>query len=295
MIIAPKLTAGGTIGLCSPSHIAVREKYAPIIATLRRRGFIVIEAEHLYRATDTYLASVEERAHDLNQLIHDERVEVILFGGGEGGNEILPYIDYDCLRAHPKRVCSYSDGTYALDAIWAHTGLVTYYGLMPAAFADLRAYDYDNFVLHLMHDADAHIQSSDWRVQTAGAGEGTLMGGYLRNVCLMSDYPYFPYDRKEDYILFLEDHENFGDVSYVSSLLSYLEHKPLMKNVRGVLFGHYSVNVFPELYLRLKRLGEKWGIPVAYCDDFGHGKNHAVLDIGRRVRLDTVKQELTYL
>ena len=51
----------------------------------------------------------------------------------------------------------------------------------------------------------------------------------------------------------------------------------------------------PELLARLTRLGEKYGIPVAYCDDFGHGENHAVLPIGRAARLDTQAQTLRYL
>ena len=94
-MIAPILQPGGTIGICSPSHVASFEKYQPILYQLRRRGFQVIEAEHLYSSTDTYLATPQERADDLNQLIHDPAVQLILFGGGEGGNELLPMIDYD--------------------------------------------------------------------------------------------------------------------------------------------------------------------------------------------------------
>ena len=32
---------------------------------------------------------------------------------------------------------------------------------------------------------------------------------------------------------------------------------------------------------RLERFGLRHGVPVAYCDDFGHGENHAILPIGR--------------
>ncbi len=46
---------------------------------------------------------------------------MVLFGGGEGGNELLPYIDFENIATHPKIVCSYSDGTTILNAIYTKT------------------------------------------------------------------------------------------------------------------------------------------------------------------------------
>ena len=40
-MIAPSLTPGGLIGLCSPSHVARRGVYAPILDALRSRGYRV--------------------------------------------------------------------------------------------------------------------------------------------------------------------------------------------------------------------------------------------------------------
>ena len=49
----------------------------------------------LYKNTYGYLASEMERANDFNQLVLNQDVDLILFGGGEGGNELLPYINYE--------------------------------------------------------------------------------------------------------------------------------------------------------------------------------------------------------
>ena len=294
-MIAPILSPGGTIGSCSPSHVAHFERSQPILYQLRRRGFQVIEADNLYSSSDTYLATPQERADDLNRLIHDPAVQLILFGGGEGGNELLPMIDYDYLRAHPKRLCSYSDGTFVLSAVWSRTGVTTYYGMAPGAFADLREYDYANFVQHLMGSAEAHIANTPWQPLTGGRAQGVLMGGYLRNVALMLGGDYLRYDRGQKYVLFLEDHEKFGDRAYVSAMLSHIEQSGVMACVSGLLVGHYSETVYPELLSRLTRLGQRWGIPVVYCDDFGHGRSHAILDIGRRVELNADQGTMTYL
>jgi len=69
----------------------------------------------------------------------------------------------------------------------------------------------------------------------------------------------------------------------------------ILPHVSGMLFGHYSKPVNGHLLERLRRLGEKWNIPVAYCDDFGHGENHAILPIGAEAALDTEQHTLRYL
>lgn len=295
-MIAPCLKPGGTIGICSPSHIARREDYQSILEAIRAMGFRVVEADNLYRATYGYLAAPEERAADFNQLIRDPKVELVLFGGGEGGNELLPYVDFEAIRQNPKRICSYSDGTTLLETIWAMTGLETYYGLAPGMFRKMTGYDREQFLNHLVRgDARVHVPAGEWQVQTVGVGEGTLVGGYARNFAMLLGSRYYPIDLNRRYVLFLEDHEQFGGPDYVSAMISHIEQTDFIHSVAGLLFGHYSVKPYPELRQRVRRFGERYGIPTACCDDFGHGVNHAVLPIGHAVRLDTALCELRYL
>lgn len=293
---APCLPQGGVIGFCSPSHVAERGRYARIEAGIRALGFQVREGDNLYRDTYGYLATPEERAADFHQLLYDEDVRLIFFGGGEGGNELLPLLDFDAIRRHPKRMASFSDGTTLLCAIWAKTGLETYYGPSPSCFEALTEYDRGQFLHHLvLDDAACHRPAGPWHTLVPGQAEGILVGGYTRNFALLLGSPYFPCSLEEKHILFLEDHQQFGGVDYVSAMISHMEQSGFMASVTGVLFGHYAPTPPPELLARLTRLGEKYGIPVAYCDDFGHGENHAVLPIGRAARLDTQAQTLRYL
>lgn len=295
-MIASCLKPGGTIGICSPSHIARREDYETILEAIHAMGFRTVEADNLYRSTYGYLAAPEERAADFNQLIRDPEVELVLFGGGEGSNELLPYIDFEAIRQNPKRICSYSDGTTILGAVWALTGLETYYGLAPKMFRNMTDYDRGHFLSHLVRDdAQVHVPSGEWHVQTVGAAEGTLVGGYSRNFAMLLGSQYYPIDLDRRYILFLEDHEQFGGPAYVSAMLSHIEQTGFARCVAGLLFGHYSLDPYPELRARIRRFAEKYGIPSACCDDFGHGVNHAVLPIGHAVRFDTSVPELRYL
>lgn len=167
---------------------------------------------------------------------------LILFSGGEGGNEILPLIDYEAIRQTPKRMTSYSDGTTILNAVWAMTGLETYYGGCPRCFdGGISDYDRWHFEHHLvLDDAKEHLASAPWQVATEGVAEGVLVGGYARNFAMLLGSRYFPCSLKEKHILFLEDHEVFGGIDYVSAMLSHIEQSDFMETVTGVLFGHYS-------------------------------------------------------
>ena len=288
---APALRPGGTIGICSPSHIAEYWDYQNIINAIRSKGFQVREADNLYKDTYGYLATPQERAADFNQLIADPEVELILFGGGEGANELLPNIDFEIIKRHPKRIVSYSDGTFLLNPIWAQTGLETYYGQAPHNFLDMTWYDEKHFFEHMVYDCmREHVANSEWKVQTHGRAEGILIGGYARNFAMILGSKYMPVDYAQKYILFVEDHESFGGVDYVSAMLTHIEQDPFMDCVTGVIFGNYSGNENWQLLWRLQRLGEERQIPVVYCDDFGHGWNHAIMPIGRKASLDTERE-----
>ena len=194
-MIAPKLERGSTIGLCSPSSKPTPESMRRFIKGMQRMGFNVIEADNLYKDTDGYLPTIEERAADFNQMIYDDRVDLIFFSGGEGGPELLPHLDYDYLKKHPKAVLSYSDSTTLLNAIWSKTGLTTYYGHTPNLFGDLRQYDWEHFVTHLMEGpAEKHFANSEWHVMNPGVAQGVLVGGYSRNMAMLMNSEYFQYN-----------------------------------------------------------------------------------------------------
>lgn len=296
VMIAERLNYGDTIGLVSPCHIADQKRYEHIIFILKSMGFKVKLGENLYKNTYGYSATELERADDFNNMFLDKDVKMIFFGGGESGNELLPYINFENIARHPKIVCSYSDGTTILNAIYTKTGMITYYGQAPEIFEDLRYYDYMQFTSHFLNGyTGEYVRNSKWQTINRGVCEGILIGGYTRNVALLTGSTYFSYDRKEKYILFLEDHEEFSELDLVSSYISHIEQSSFFSNIVGVLFGHYSTTLYPELFQRLERLGKKYSIPVAYCDDFGHGVNHAILPIGSVARIDTEENTLSYI
>ena len=182
---ANPLNPGDTIGIISPSHTVTPDDYAKIISGIEAKGFRVKTGSRLYRHTYGYAASETERADDLNEMVSDKDVKLVLFGGGYGSIELLPYIDYEAIRRHPKLFSSHSDGTSILNAIYTKTGLVTYYGLPPRLFEDIDAYAYEQFSSHLVRrDAVHFVSNSTWYSLKDGICSGTLIGGYTLNFAL---------------------------------------------------------------------------------------------------------------
>ena len=294
---AKRLPDGGTIGIICPSKVADAQKYAANIAAMQRLGYRVRLGANIGKDTYGYTASAQERADDLNAMVADPDVSLILFGGGDGAAEILPYIDYDAIRRSPKLFSSYSDGTSILNAIYAQTGLVTYYGYGAGEFADLRYYDYLHFHAQFAEGGTAGIFAKDceWKTLSGGSCQGTLIGGYALLFGLMLSNRYFRYEKSRSYLLFLEDNAYFSPVGAVAEYLAFIEQSGFFQNVTGLIFGHYADQAPDDLLRCLQRFGSRCGIPVVYTDDFGHGTRHAILPIGQRAALDADGQTLRFL
>jgi len=284
---AKRISKNGTIGIFCPSHVAIPERYAVSVAGIERMGFNVKLSDNFYKDTWGYATSAKERADDFNALIADDIVDAILFNGGAGAAEILPFIDYENIRRNPKRIGSYSDGTSILNAIHAQTGLIVYYGTAPASFGDLRHYDYMQFCAHFVegYSVERFEPNSERRTLHSGQCEGILIGGYTTLFALMIPNKYLNI-KEQGYILFLESHEKYGKVGLTAEELAFIEQTQFMSNVKGLIFGHYSVETPHELLNCLERFGKCNNIPVLYTDDFGHGTRHGILPIGVNAKLD---------
>ena len=295
MTFPKKLKPGDTIGIIAPCYSTTPKDLEPPVRFLKSKGFRVKFAGNAFKDTYGFAASPEERADDFNSMINDGGVDMLFFNGGEVCNEILPYVDFEAVKKHPKILCSMSDSTTILNAVTANTSLVTYYGSI-GAFYQPSDYNVSQFESLLMKgDARELRKNSIWTTIRGGSCEGKLVGGYLPNFALMMNGKYLPYDRSEKYILFAEEHINFHIPAVVSRYFSHMEQSGFFEHIAGIVFGHYSTDYYPEINDILRRLANKYRIPVVKCEDFGHGANNAVLPIGIQVSLDADSQSLRFL
>ena len=288
-MIKPKmLRKGDTIAFIAPSYKPKRDPIERSAENLRKLGYKVKFSKNLFSTTNDYAGSIEERAEDFNAMIADPEVKMVFFGGGEVGNEILPFIDYENIKKNPKILCSYSDSTTVLNAVNKQTGLVTFYGSSPRFFENEPIeYTLTNFEKRLCSTDLDYVKNSEWRVLTPGKAEGKLIGGYLINFACLLGLEWYEDLPDEDIILFIEDHEKFSNAAMISKWFTMLEHKGVFKRAKALIFGHYSLEEKPVIDDILTRIGKRYNIPVIRNEDFGHGANGAILPISVKARLNT--------
>src|SRR5512142_931173 len=138
MLKPPALKRGETIGVVSPSWGGAGQfphRVETAIAYLRSLGFETVLARHALGRSGFVSDTAENRAADIHAMFRDPDVKAIVAAaGGDHSCHLLPLLDFDLIRRHPKIFVGYSDITVLNVAIWKETGLVTFNG--PAILSD---------------------------------------------------------------------------------------------------------------------------------------------------------------
>jgi muramoyltetrapeptide carboxypeptidase LdcA involved in peptidoglycan recycling len=207
-------------------------------------------------------------------------------------------------------LCGYSDVAYLCNAVYARTGLVTYYGPNFTSFMMRQGAEYtlQNFQACLFRneplnllparewsdDAWASEQekrtflpNDDWWPINGGAAEGTVIGGSAYCLNMAQGSRFFP--SLDDAILFLEQPgEGKASLMALDSSVRALALQPGFDLVRGVVIGRYprSAGIDEEKLVRLiQDIPALARLPVLANCDFGHTTPVVTLPIGGRCRL----------
>ena len=101
--IPMRLKPGDCIGIVAPASPFEEADFYSGIGILENMGFQVKFPEGIF-ARSGYLAGSEvDRATQVNAAFADIAVQVIVCArGGYGSMQILPYLNYEAIRRHPK-------------------------------------------------------------------------------------------------------------------------------------------------------------------------------------------------
>ena len=326
-LFAPALKVGDCIGYFSPSSPATHfapTRYQRARSYLAAKGFR-LHSGVLSGAQDAYRSgSIQARAAELNALIRHPDVRCIMSTiGGSNSNSILPYIDYDALRADPKIIIGYSDVTAILLAIHRQTGLVPFYGpALVASFGEFpplvdETYGYFHDILSapsIPHrfpspthwtDAFIHWETQDRpkplqsnRVDWLGSGvvQGRLIGGNLNTLWGIWGSPYAPEIRAGD-VLLIED--SLKSIAVVERLFAFLHLNGIFDRVSAVLLGKHEL--FDDggtgrrpLDVLLEVLNGQ-DLPIVNGFDCCHTHPMLTVPIGLEVAVDFDEEELRLL
>ena len=296
-MIPPKLKKGDEIRIIAPSGSLSRVRTDVLeraLAYLDENGFKVTYSTNCREMDQFSSSSVESRVADLHEAFADPDVKAVMACiGGFNVNQILPYIDYDLIKANPKILCGYSDITALLNAVYARTGLVTYHAPHLAALGFLREREYTHRYLTacLMNEEPVPVVPSEtagsYTVLQEGTCEGEIVGGNLCTLNLLQGTPYMPDLR--DRVLFIEDDNIMGDYfpyEFDRNLQSLLQAGGA-ESVRGIVFGRFdeSCKLTEDTIRAIIKGKVPAGIPVVFGIDFGHVFPMISFPVGGRVKL----------
>lgn len=326
MIKPQKLRQGDTIAIVSPSsglagepHIRWRTQQG--IDRIEALGYRVKVISNSLNGIAWNLEHPKERAEILTAAFADSDVQAVLCTiGGYESVRIIPFLDDEVIRQHPKIFIGYSDMT-PLHLHMYKLGITSFYGpALLTDFAENVALD-EYTVNHLFsaigeaqpigtistseevrvfglrwdedksHIAREKIPNSDYiHISGQGTVEGQLIGGCFESLDKLRGTPYFPdLAYFKDKILFLETSEVQVDPLEFEETLRAFGLMGIYDVVAGIIFGRPQNGVHQDAYHDKFRLilseFHQEALPVVGNASFGHNEPKCTLPYGMHATL----------
>ena len=249
-------------------------------------GYKVLLESEVERERRFHKREDEQRADSLMKIWSNPDVKAVIAAtGGYGAVRVIPYLDPEVFRRNPKLFVGYSDITALHLWLMRRAQLRTFHGptlddLHPG-FEDPT----DASLLSALTDPrpEGRLGGHGVRAGRPGVAVGRLTGGNLSLVQQTIGTPYEIDTRGS--ILFLE--ETRDPMSFVDERLVHLRSAGLLRDVRGIVFGHLSLDRCEEDEFEnflLDLLSDFEG-PILMDFPAGHEAPNLTLPFGTEVEL----------
>lgn len=245
-------------------------------------GVQVVETRHALADADWLWRNPQARADDLHEALLDPSIKAIFSTiGGDDSIRILPYLDLDLIRSHPKIFMGYSDTTITHFA-FLRVGVASFYGpSIMAGFGEnggLFPYMVDavqralfssesigeinpnseGWTVEHLDWANPDFQSQKRRLQPAsgwqwlqgkGIHRGRLIGGCFEVLDWLRGTEWWPtLDQWQNAILFLETSEDAPSPEWVKSALRTLAATDVLRRLSGILYARPGGQIAPSRF-----------------------------------------------
>ncbi len=217
--------------------------------------------------------------------------------GGYGSARVVPLLDPDVVKSHPKIFVGMSDLTTLLLWFGSVCGLVSFHGPMVARRGGWSDFSWRCLIDAVQgRDAERPMRPDGLTTVIGGVAEGPIVGGNLTILCHSIGTPWQADLRGA--ILFIEE---VNDPYWrVDRRIVHLRAAGLLDGAVGVLVGQVHNSGEPEGdgdFLRevLHDVLGGLGVPVLMGFPAGHGEDNITLPLGVRARMDADRQEICWL
>lgn len=297
-------------------------------------GLRVRAMPNALKGTDYLYRHPEARAQDLMDAFRDPEIRAVFCAiGGDDTVRLLPYIDFDVLRANPKIFTGFSDTTTNHFMMY-RAGLVSYYGLNVmcnlAEYASIN--EYTRFFLEktlfdpqptleipcsefCSYDEDKIFWCEENRntptprfpntgyelLQGNGKVTGALLGGCIDVFVELLGTPLWPsVDEWRGKLLLIETSEDDMKPDQLRWLLRGLMAQGLFDVLRGVVVGKPAFRDKYDAYkdVLTQVIGFEAGhpeLPILYNVNAGHAYPIGVLPLGLTYEIDCEEKRFRLL
>jgi len=287
-----RLKLGDTIGIAAPASSFDTGNLNRGVKIIESMGFRVRIPDGI-QAQEGYLAGSDaHRAALINHLFADPEIKAIVAArGGYGSLRILPGLDVDGIRSHPKICVGFSDITALLNVLCQHCNLVTFHGPVVTSIGESTRRSADAMYSMLTSSVNPEIRVVSPVEVYQGTASGTVLGGNLCTLCHMCGTPYQP--DLEGAILFLEDR---GEPLYkIDRMITQMKYAGCFDGLRALALGTFDdCGPIEEVHRLFGRLFRDFRIPILAGFEVGHGGTNLTLALGASATLDTRSARLVY-
>lgn len=284
-IIPASLHPGSRIAIVSPSS-SIDEKWVhQCVDSLTNRGYEPIIFPHaLGKNWGSYPATDQEKFEDLTAAFADSTIDAILCArGGYSSTRLLPMLDEELIRSHPKWLIGFSDIS-ALHALMAKAGVASIHGPMTRPIADPGSQDESVSYLFQILEQGLPLTYTlpTHEYNKTGTAKGRMLGGNFIVINNLAETPWDVLNRggDEDVILFIEE---VGEKIYaVERMLLRLHQSGALNRVKGIVFGEFTEYKPDENFETMEDMIHHWlyewgyysddsQMPILYGFPGGHG------------------------
>ncbi|SDJ83941.1 S66 family peptidase [Sediminibacillus albus] len=329
MLIKPeKLQAGDRIATVSPSwggagDPELRWRYQQGVKRLEEIfGLEVVAMPNSLKGTDYLYNHPEARAEDLHTAFRDKSVKAIVANiGGEDSIRLLPYIDFEVIRANPKIFMGYSDVT--ISHLFCHkAGVSSFYG--PAILTDFAEnVEMDSYTVEMVNrtffssEPIGKIQPAkqwtsqfvEWTeenkqkrrkmqpnggyeiLQGKGTVRGQLIGGCIEVLEFAKQTVLWPEDSYWDNsIIFFETSEEQPEPDFIKYWLRNYAAQGILSKANGIVFGKPKDEKYYQAYkTQITQVMQEYAltdVPILYNMNFGHTEPKFILPYGATAEIN---------
>lgn len=293
------LKKGDTIALIAPSSPVTEEKMEAALRSIEFLGLHPVPFPSCFMKNGYLSGTDEARAKDVNDAFSDPSIRgVFCLRGGYGATRILPLLDYENIKRHPKLFVGYSDITALHTVLNRFCELVTYHGPMPSR----GYYTMDRFSLESLSAAVFQSPSPGLirnppgemiEILCPGAARGQITGGNLSVMAAALGSKY-EVDTKGK-ILFIED---VDELPYrIDRNLTALKLAGKLSDAAGIILGTFAdipeETGDPDMTLSLSQIFDQTicplGIPTINNFRSGHIYPQITIPMGMYAELNATE------